>query len=430
MFSRGLSHYRSLYALALGVCLIASPALADEDKDKQEAKAENAKKKPDRTDFDLAPVAGGDSDIGIGVGQYSAFTHHEPGDQDEKDKYAWRVESGAFISFKPRDGGGPIQVPYQDDYLQLTLPNLIKRKVRLEIRPSFTEESTIKYYGLGNASKIGPIQDTSNAYYDYKRTHPTMAVHARLTLGKNIYAVVGNLYTHNWIDVPDNSRLAADMHGPDARVREILGGTKSHGVDLFEYALVYDDRDEEFSTHKGQYHQVKLRVSPGGTDALPYRYMQANVTLRGYYSPLGHYLTFAARLVGDVQIGNPPFYELARYDETFAIGGANGIRGVPAGRYYGKAKVIGNLEARSDLVPFKLFAKKFVLGVAGFFDAGRLWADTKPDAALDGTGIGLKYGVGGGLRLHQGDTFVVRFDVAWSPDATPVGAYFAAGQIF
>jgi hypothetical protein len=25
---------------------------------------------------------------------------------------------------------------------------------------------------------------------------------------------------------------------------------------------------------------------------------------------------------------------------------------------------------------------------------------------------------------------VVRADVAWSPDATPIGAYFAAGQIF
>ncbi len=72
-----------------------------------------------------------------------------------------------------------------------------------------------------------------------------------------------------------------------------------------------------------------------------------------------------------------------------------------------------------------------VLSVAACLDGGRSWTElghTHPD--LDGTGLGLKYGIGGGLRLQEGHTFVVRADVAWSPDARPVGAYFAAGQIF
>jgi hypothetical protein len=34
------------------------------------------------------------------------------------------------------------------------------------------------------------------------------------------------------------------------------------------------------------------------------------------------------------------------------------------------------------------------------------------------------------LRVQEGQTFVVRLDLAWSPDATPIGAYFAAGEIF
>ena len=60
--------------------------------------------------------------------------------------------------------------------------------------------------------------------------------------------------------------------------------------------------------------------------------------------------------------------------------------------------------------------------------AGPSWASINP--ALDGTGLGLKYGLGGGLRLQEGQTFIVRGDVAWSPDARPVGAYFAAGEVF
>jgi len=75
-----------------------------------------------------------------------------------------------------------------------------------------------------------------------------------------------------------------------------------------------------------------------------------------------------------------------------------------------------------------------IFGIVGFADAGRVWADTSFHPELDGTGIGLKYGVGGGLRLQSGSSFVLRADVAWSPDAralgSPVGGYFAAGQMF
>ena len=61
---------------------------------------------------------------------------------------------------------------------------------------------------------------------------------------------------------------------------------------------------------------------------------------------------------------------------------------------------------------------------------GQVWADTSPQPQLDGTGIGLHYGTGVGVRLQSGETFVLRGDVAHSPDAHPVGAYFSAGQTF
>ena len=80
---------------------------------------------------------------------------------------------------------------------------------------------------------------------------------------------------------------------------------------------------------------------------------------------------------------------------------------------------------------FQLRSKPFVLSTAAFVDGGRVWANFfRAAAELDGTGAGLKYGVGGGLRLQEGTTFIIRFDVAWSPDARPVGVYFNAGQIF
>jgi hypothetical protein len=38
--------------------------------------------------------------------------------------------------------------------------------------------------------------------------------------------------------------------------------------------------------------------------------------------------------------------------------------------------------------------------------------------------------VGGGLRLQKDQTFVLRADLAWSPDAHPLGGYFLAGHLF
>ena len=137
------------------------------------------------------------------------------------------------------------------------------------------------------------------------------------------------------------------------------------------------------------------------------------------------------RGVADLLFGNPPIYELARYEQTGAFGGPNGVRGVPGQRYHGKVKFFGNAELRKNLFDFEFLGKTNKFGVAAFVDGGRLFADYEPRPELDGgKELGLKIGAGGGIRLQAGQSFVIRADVAWSPDARPVGAYLASGHIF
>jgi hypothetical protein len=337
-----------------------------------------------------------------------------------------------MITFKPPAADG-WRVPYEDFYARWVVPDLIAKKLRLEVRPSFTKESALLYYGIGNAApapETGPFGQPASDYFQYARVHPTMLVRIRLSVGGGFYLLLGNALTYNRIDVHPGSKLEADEVSTDPRIRRFFGPLGPHFVDLFEYGLAYDTRDDETATHAGMYHQMGVRLSPGGTELFPYRYEQANVTVRFYLTPVERWLTLALRVVGDAQLGNPPFYELARFDETFAIGGGKGVRGVPAQRYYGKIKLFGNLEARSQLFSFG-GEKKYAIGAAAFVDAGRLWSGWGGDPALDGNdGLGLKYGVGGGLRFQQGSAFVVRGDLAWSPDARPIGGYFSAGQIF
>ena len=318
------------------------------------------------------------------------------------------------------------QVPYQDVYLLWTIPDLIRRRLRLELRPSFTREHNQNYYGIGNAApapELGPQRQSPLDYFQYGRMHPTLLLRLLLRLGAGFYLGLGNSLTYNEIGVHPGSKLDADRRDPS--LTAFFGPLGPHWVDFFEYTLFYDTRDEETSTRRGMYHQLRLRLSPGGTDAFPYRYGQLNAIVR-FFASHGRSV-FALRVVGDAQFGDAPFYELARFEETFALGGVNGVRGVPGQRYYGKLKLFGNLEWRAQLTSFRLFGLDCTLGSAVFFDAGRLWA---PSAELDGSGLGLKLGIGAGLRLQQGEAFVARGDIAWSPDARPIGAYVTAGQLF
>lgn len=375
-------------------------------------------------EFNVVPIAGGDSDVGLGGGEVADLARLDP----RYHPYLWKLTSEAFVTFSLLNG--QLISPFQDYSLILTLPELTSsRRLRLEIRPAFTNERTLKFYGIGNATPLPP-PGVSIADTEYQRLHPTLSVETRYRFYKRFYLLGGTIYTQNWLAVQPTSLLAQAQISPSAEVRDIVGTFGPHGVELLEGEIQYDSRDNETVTRHGQFHSAVIRVSPRVGTALPYGYERLNLTARFYGTPTPG-VTLLFRLVGDTLLGNPPFYELARFDETPAIGGSKAVRGVPAQRYYGKVKVFENLEARSEILHFRVGHKRMVLGTALFFDAGRSWTQLgQSNPALDGTGIGLKYGLGGGLRLQEGQTFIVRGDVAWSPDAQPVGAYFAAGEIF
>jgi outer membrane protein assembly factor BamA len=380
-----------------------------------------------KTEFGIVPLAGGNTDYGLGGGFLTNLAGLDPA----VSPYAWRLEAAAFVTFKAKDAAPSEWVnPYQDYYFLLTVPHFLHDRLRLELRPSYTRETTQLYYGLGNASPAPPDEIPSRDFYG--REHPTLSTRLRWAVAGDLFVELGAAYTENWFALDPQSTLAADMNTGAPAVRALLGTATRHGVLLAENALIYDSRDSEIAPRRGQYHQLKLRTSPAAGDHLPYQYGQVNATVRFYvpFAPAAGRFGLAIRVVGDWQFGNVPFYELARYEDTFAFGGVNGVRGIPGQRYYGRIKLFSNVELRSRLLDFTLLRKPYALGGALFTDFGRLWTDFGAHPELDGSGLGLKYGLGGGLRLQQGKTFMIRVDVAWSPDARPLGAYLTAGHAF
>ncbi|HET6343382.1 MAG TPA: BamA/TamA family outer membrane protein, partial [Myxococcota bacterium] len=235
---------------------------------------------------------------------------------------------------------------------------------------------------------------------------------------------IGLDYQYNRAGVFPGSRVDQDL-----RSGAILG-RGDFGVYTVSTGLIWDSRDSETSPSAGAHHNISARIVPGSLTRTPYTYAGVNGSLRNYFGIWRQHVVLATRLVGDVLTGDVPFFSLAESEDGYAVGGGRGVRGVPAQRYYGKVKTYGNVELRIQFPSLNAFDQELILGVVGFADGGRVWADLRPDPNLDGRGPGLKYGVGGGLRVQLGETFLVRGDAAWSPDADPIAFYFNVGQVF
>lgn len=380
-----------------------------------------------QTELGIVPLAGGDTDNGFGVGAIANVARTDP----NLEPYRWNLESAAFIAYKLGDGAsGSARSPsYTDVYLLLTAPHLLNGKLRLELRAAYTKESAQAYYGIGNAS-VAP-DDTVPQRDFYTRIHPQVYARARMRGPASLFFELGAFYTWNDLIVGSSTRLWADQRAADPVLRKLVRNEGAHGVALAEAALMFDTRDSQLTPTAGQFHTLRLRASPSVGVGMPYAYVQVAAIARAFTTLWPERLVLAGRLVYDQLFGDMPFYELTRYsEETFAIGGNKGVRGVPANRYLGAVKTFASAELRATVGTWTMRGKPFTLGVVAFTDVGRLWAGVDATGVSDGSGPGLKYGAGGGLRLIQGRTFVVRADVAWSPDARPIAGYVTAGHSF
>lgn len=191
-------------------------------------------------------------------------------------------------------------------------------------------------------------------------------------------------------------------------------------------ALTYDTRERFVEPRTGVLHELFLRAaSPwwGST----WTYQGVTASLRAY-QPVGERFVLAGRILADVLLGDPPFFELVHFggtDRAYGLGGALSLRGIRMGRYVGKGKLLANGEVRAHFVRFHPFHAPVDLGAVGFVDAGRVFQ------SLDFQGGGPVFGLGGGLRLIWNESVVLRIDLA-----TPIGdrgllrPYVQVGELF
>lgn len=387
---------------------------------------------PDRLEWALLPILAGNTDMGILVGGQIILAKFADGYRP----YRFRTHTQVAISFK--DGPDGIEFPVHMDFAKFDLPGLMGGKLRLYVELAFNQTGNAGWFGLGNASRTWkPSTDPAEAdirtsdprRYQYRRTEPMLRVHLRTKLREHWSLMSGVRFVYMMTGIRNGSALDRD------RDAGRLLGTRDHPALQFSLGVQWDTRDNETAPSRGFLCEASLRFSPTLGTGLTFG--GASLDGRAFVPLAGEYLVLATRLVTDLLFGDVPFYEMTRAGAFLHLdfpGGRQGLPGIPDGRLAGRIKVGGNVELRSTFWDFTVMDVPMRLGALVFADAGRVWAGYRRNDELDGTGAGIQYGIGAGLRLQWGSTLMVRADVAWSPSSrdagSPIGIYLDAEHLF
>jgi len=402
---------------------------------------------PNRVEFGLLPAINYNSDLGVGVGALATVARF----REDKNPFDWRLEFLTFFSL--RDQGRGVEISQQSHSVRLDKPGLVEGRLRLEAALGYFEQANTGYFGLGSAAP-SPPSDQDARSRQVRRIAPEASLNFRIGLwaepvpvGKRrLELLVGTRLRYTSFEALPDSRFALDR--AEARsggaISSLFRGFEDHVLWLLVTGLLFDTRDREFDTRRGGFHELSVRASPGVDASL--EYAGTALISRWYFSFAEDRLTLASQSVVDALFGDVPVAALSSFGGQQPVqgpGGASSLRGVPLQRFYGKLKLIQNLELRGRLLRFRLGDQRFLLGGLAFVDAGRVWGDyrnreievRRPDGtvdlrALDGGPADFELGLGGGLRLKWGQTFIIRVDVGHSPTLGETGFYIDIGDVF
>jgi outer membrane protein assembly factor BamA len=149
------------------------------------------------------------------------------------------------------------------------------------------------------------------------------------------------------------------------------------------FSLVADTRDNRVLPRKGILWQTTARYLSGLNDA-SYEVTQLESDFTFHLSLIKNRIILVNRTGGGHNFGDFEFYQ-AQF-----LGSENNLRGFRKYRFAGNSKFYNNIEMRIRLANFRTYLFPGSLGIFGFYDTGRIWADTDDsDNWLSGYGGGI-----------------------------------------
>ena len=334
---------------------------------------------PGKMEFEPFPILMWDTDIGFGYGA-KAFLLNPFGLSESFDLTAFNSSKGerwyrfvfSLPDFELRQGKiYPLAFDLTIDYDKMIANN---------------------FFGVGSGSR----------YVD-KVSYTRKPVDIRLALSRGFTPTTVGQLGLKYFTVNNTPKKEAD---PAQVLPDALDLGRASYASVFG-ALRYDDRDSFINPSEGVVLQAEAEYAPasGGRAA----FGRAAAWFQ-YYAVLFYPKTvFAFRLGGQSLLGGDVPTQF-----LLPLGGNQTLRGYPQDRFLDRAQILVNAEVRFPIV--------WRLGGVVGLDAGKV-APSIGGLSLKGWAANPTIG----LRFTM-DTFVVRMDVGFGPDA--MGLYFNFGHIF
>ena len=349
------------------------------------------------------------------------------------------MEHGFVVSASIKDGPKGVQLVQESFLYNADLVGYLGGKLRLNPQVSYQRTINMGYFGLGNAaSGTVPANYTGPAgrYFEWIDSITNAYLQPRYTLS-GPWSVTGALgYRYMAPTAYADSKLVRDAESKNPDGSPVVRGLETLSLTQVAVGMIYDSRDNEVFVHDGAYGQVGVAYQQGVPTAADIQYGEAEALIQGY----GRWPVRARGARRGRPAVRPRPLLLSLHGRRVQSAGGRRRR-VGRARRPGGPLLRGDQDLRErrapDHVPHVPLPQAEVLDGRGrALRHGPVVARLLVPLPLDGSGVGLKYGVGGGLYFLWGQAAFFRVDAAYSPDAQaenptfPLGLYVADGTMF
>ena len=242
------------------------------------------------------------------------------------------------------------------------------RKSDLLFETDIKAPNITNFFGYGASTIYDKSQPGKFRFYRARYTLGNISLDLRKNFSEKVVLTLGPTFQFYKLE-------ADDKHNKNRYIVE----TASNGLDpntVFEnqsYAgarlsLTADTRDNKVMPGKGVLWETTARYLSGLNDAA-YQVTQLNSDFTFHITLVKKTVVIADRIGGGHNFGDFEFYQ-AQY-----LGSEDNLRGYRKNRFAGRSKLYNNIEMRIRLANFKTYLFPGSLGILGFYDTGKIWAD-------------------------------------------------------
>jgi len=381
----------------------------------------------DSTDVLVLPGVTYNSDDGLGVGLIASFRRPKPAGDDLR-PYLFDVTGIVLGFFNPRPNAWGLNwtASWYPDASGNTEVQFLVHSIGWK---------NAWFGGLGNAPvtevwRRGDDDAIGDPWHRYGLFDLTLGARLDRKLRSGLILHTGARFDFDHLVVAEHSLLAT------ARTAGAVLAPTDAGSVTGELGLSIDTANPSHDPTGGGSLRGALYLTGGSAGA----HAKALFDLRGYlrFGPEAP-VVLAATVLGQIQWGGIPFYELSVLGDPAAkprlVTGGRGLRGLRRGQLRGPLSLLTMSELRFRLPAFAI--KKLRLRTLLVVSADAAWVTTytAPSAPL------LPHpGFGGGVRVILNEQLVVHLDLGTAPSARlsadgpttewGVRSYASVGQIF